>query len=101
MRIALTSDQYDNVVFRTLDFDPDASFRPNYSGRGMYGRSCVGIVYDNAEVVGAFMYFLAEELEMDYLDLLLDLGFGAVDSMGLSKISYWSGLTADTGGEEE
>jgi len=56
--------------------------RTSYSGRGMYGKTCVGIVCDNAseclEVAGAH-----------------GIRGGVVDSMGLSVIVYWPKISAE------
>lgn len=56
--------------------DVDGKLRYEYSGRGMYGKTCVGIVCDNAnnclEVAGSY-----------------GIRGGLVDSMGLNQIVYW------------
>src|SRR5687768_3238989 len=99
-KIQLTRDQFDNIMYRTEDYDPDVDFRPNYSGRGMYGRTCLGIVHDDRNTVAAFLYILADELGKDFLDLLSEVG-GAQDGMGLSTITYFSGITVEGADEED
>lgn len=94
-KITLTREQLDDIMYRTEGFDPSVEFSPTYSGRGMYGAKCVGVIADSASTPAAFLYILADELDMEFLDLLGDLGFGARDSMGLSTIYYWSHLTLD------
>ncbi len=64
---------------RELAKDRGDRFREKYSGRGMYGRTCVGIVTDSPE------------------DVIADAGIrGAhTDDMGLSTIVYWPSLSLD------
>lgn len=56
--------------------------RSSYSGRGMYGKSCVGIVCSDPneclEVAGAH-----------------GIRGGVVDSMGLSFIVYWPKISSE------
>jgi hypothetical protein len=99
-KIQLTAEQYDNIRDRIEDFDYDARLRPHYSGRGMYGRTCIGIVHNDANTPAAFLYILADELGEDFLDLLQDLG-SAQDGMGLSTITYFSGLSVADDVEED
>jgi hypothetical protein len=101
MKLTLTRDQLDNVMYKTEDFDPDVEFHPHYSGRGMFGKQCIGVTADSPATPAAFLYFLAEELGHDYLELLQGLGFGARDSMGLSTIYYWSHVMVEDDEEEE
>jgi hypothetical protein len=58
--------------------------RPDYSGRAMYGATCLGFVYDELGDVIQFSYELAQILEDDtwYQN-------SRQDSMGLSSIVYW------------
>lgn len=73
--------------------DEDTGFRNNYSGRGMYGRSCVGITGSKedcqaliAEVIKEARY---REDSLDFgelVDAVLDY---SQDSMGLDVIIYW------------
>lgn len=56
--------------------------RTNYSGRGMYGKSCYGIVADSqAMMIRILMEVGLEELPPPELD-----------SMGLGYIIYWPGI---------
>lgn len=61
--------------------------REDYSGRGMYGSSCVGIVCD----VGDLLVFAAalgsNADEWDWV------GGACSDSMGLSSIWYWPSVS--------
>jgi hypothetical protein len=67
---------------------------PAYSGRGMYGRTCFGIVTD--EPIPAMIRLTRTLMETcdiepeETLDLLDALAEGACqDSMGLQSIIYW------------
>lgn len=72
--------------------DEDA-VRADYSGRGMYGDTCVGIVGSPGELT-AYVAALAVTLETDGLDWSW-IGSVSQDSMGLDMIWYWRGLTVD------
>jgi len=75
----------------------DVSFRNTYSGRGMYGRQCVGITGDPGEVSRVVSQVikdarLADVKDDDFdFDLLVDtlLVEYNEDSMGLGTIMYW------------
>ena len=74
-------DAYENMS--TLMFHIACQFggtvREGYSGRGMYGEQCWGIVHDNA-------------YEVIEVAALHGLTGAQVDSMGLSSIVYWPRL---------
>lgn len=60
----------------------DGQFRASYSGRGMYGKTCVGIVTDQPdEVIASCRDF--------------GLSIPRRDSMGLSTICYWPSIPAE------
>lgn len=75
--------------------DDDCRFRSSYSGRGMYGRECVGITGDRgqlqlviAEIIKETHHSLAG-LNMDF-DHVVDLVMNySEDSMGRGSIFYW------------
>lgn len=84
--------------------DTGVSFRPNYSGRGMYGRSCVGIVgssQDLAAVMTEVAYNLAPlsaegwEGNQRLREELESLFQYSSDSMGMGRIFYWQHLALD------
>lgn len=64
---------------KKLAEDREERFTDSYSGRGMYGRTCVGITTDEPE------------------DLIADAGIkGArTDSMGKRTIVYWPALSVE------
>ncbi|AFM10457.1 hypothetical protein PIS_068 [Saccharomonospora phage PIS 136] len=101
--ITFTTDFLDQVC-GLLNLDSD-NIRTDYSGRGMAGDTCLGIVvddYTNATQVGAalMMLVLAEKQDNDDFDALYDgddllevLGRTRTDSMGLDQIVYWPDIT--------
>lgn len=76
-----------------LDPDDDDVLRFDYSGRGMYGRECFGIVGGLEDLI-RFVATWAAKCENEYedherfndYDWLTDI---RSDSMGLSSIWYW------------
>ena len=73
----------------------------DYSGRGMYGERCVGIVCDD---VASTLFTLGMEIGdrisnetgTTWLELAETFKQSRQDSMGLSSIVYFPGLTVDT-----
>jgi len=65
--------------------DPEQFLRANYSGRGMYGKTCVGLIHDTLDEVINFVYAVRQ---YDGGDSGLLEG-GLQDSMGHSTITYW------------
>jgi len=73
--------------------------RPTYSGRGMYGKTCVGVVVDSTTEVAPILFEEYKEAEGDdeyraLLDALLSTA-PHTDSMGLSMIVYWPGVRVE------
>jgi len=72
----------------------ECKIHEDYSGRGMFGRSTVGIVLNNPNVLTTdVLQFLSEEAQhdMDHLCDLSEIDFtGALrsDNMGLQTILY-------------
>ena len=66
-----------------------ADLRRNYSGRGMFGKECIGIVGPLASLVHVVMHVTLEDpaLALELLNI-------SHDSMGLDMIFYWPGLQA-------
>jgi hypothetical protein len=86
-------------------------FRNTYSGRGMYGKTCVGITGSKSDcmlIIGSVIKEAAKASthadDVDYkevVDTLLDF---EQDSMGCSVIIYWrqlDSLPAEKSSEEE
>ena len=62
----------------------------SYSGRGMYGKSCVGITCDNpSDVVLDIIQAQAENDPTEVSELIDMLRRSSQDSMGRSAIIYW------------
>lgn len=82
--------------------DLDVDVRANYSGRGMYGRKCVGITGGSSDlnsVLAEVAYNLAPLTSEGYdgnqrlredLETLFNY---SQDSMGLDRIFYWPALS--------
>lgn len=99
---------------QTEGSEDEVSFRNTYSGRGMYGRECVGITGDHsacmkviAEVIKGLMVDIEDSdgdnptiVRMsanEYVDTLL--GFDR-DSMGRDVILYWPELSSIDSADE-
>lgn len=67
----------------------------SYSGRGMYGSACLGVVCDNptglmVELAMTLVETTDDKQEM--LSILEELKNPRVDSMGRSQIMYWEDI---------
>ena len=71
----------------------DYDFRGDYSGRFMYGKLCVGIVYDADDdtILNELQDYLLDEDECDFAKHIKDLAH--FDSMGLSRIVYFPSIS--------
>ena len=90
----LSDDELDTLTDYASDLD--FTVRTGYSGRCMYGATCVGIVGrgEATEVIGY--------INEDHPDLAAKLLRGMrTDSMGLSTIYYWPNLTVDSSTDED
>lgn len=95
------------LIYDVVFPNPDVSFRNGYSGRGMYGANCIGIIGRDADcqrVIADVVKQLrnqtmkvqlgSSELENTQVfeqgvDMLLG---AAVDRLGYDTIYYWPGL---------
>ena len=94
------------LLRRVIDDAEDVNIRNDYSGRGMYGRRCVGITGRKADcmtVIGEVIKLAHSESahndELDFdsaVDLLMSFD---QDSMGYDVILYWEDIQAED--EEE
>lgn len=75
----MTLEQAEAIVEAMEEDGAKASVYPDYSGRGMFGKTCVGIVTDSPELVG----YAAAEAGVPKRDLPRRR-----DSMGLDVILY-------------
>ena len=73
-----------------IAIDIDATFHPDYSGRAMYGETCVGWSgnFSPLELAAA----LQEWLEYDAHDWAKH---HRTDSLGLGEIHYFPGITVE------
>ena len=83
----------DAVLRVGLDED---DLHPDYSGRGMYGEQCLGLVYPDTGKLIEFVIALvqADEDTGDWLNRV------KLDQMGLEGIAYWPGVQASGAPEE-
>lgn len=70
------------------------NYRENYSGRGMYGKSCVAVDCNNPLVAlaGIFAYLVDSDDDIDGYDVLSTLGEPREDSMGMGRVLYFPEL---------
>lgn len=91
--------KYLDEAIQALNLDEDARVRPDYQGRGSYGRPGFGVVLltmqDGLRLaaslgsVAAFSEALAGDIDADLVnDLMLDAHF---DNMGHDAILYFNG----------
>lgn len=92
-----------NIDFETLETIADevgGEVRTNYSGRGMYGKTCVGIVLDDSNLL-ALGVAIADNIVRDYeLRERLTSNY-STDSMGYNTIVYWIGVTCEDAPDED
>jgi len=69
-------------IVRELVEEGHGELRENYSGRGMYGARCLGIVTDSPE-------YVIEEA------VLRGLRSACVDNMGKQHIVYWPSVRTE------
>lgn len=77
-----------------------AGYRPeSYSGRGMYGRTCLGVTCDEPYGVIADLLRSCDAEELS--DLADVVERTRTDNMGLSLVLYWPGVPFGEQQEEE
>lgn len=118
MTYTVTKKDLDRLTERLEELlEEDLDVRPEYSGRGMYGRDCVGWVhscpgasfgaaltvalieaYPNFDQMdkGGKIHLLNMGCPDDLRDLVYFVSGASQDSMGLQTITYWSELTLAT-----
>ncbi|WAB09251.1 hypothetical protein SEA_LITTLEMUNCHKIN_75 [Gordonia phage LittleMunchkin] len=97
----ITHDDIDTAA-SWADFDTEEDVRTDYSGRGMYGKTCIGYTGENpAAFIAALVTAVMTREQNDTIDAvelieaLGQIGRPGVDSMGLSTITYWPSLHLD------
>lgn len=63
----------------------------DYSGRGMYGRYCIGIAFGSVSDAAVFCYWLGKELGQDD-ELGRDMPQPSFDNLGTGTIMYFPAL---------
>ena len=101
-----------NVVELLEQFGPDmgVTFHKDYSGRGMYGRTCVALIASQCEVDGVISAVICDmvaglvdqpkEAKFDYSLAVQDavdklLTEQRRDNMGLDVVVYWPSLCGE------
>lgn len=80
-------------------YDLQISLPRKYSGRGMYGKQCIGVVTDQPLKLMALI--TAQMAEIDLLDEFLNIiGSVAQDSMGYDTVVYFKRVEWPEGVEE-
>lgn len=68
------------------------SFREGYSGRGMYGKECVGVRIDGVDPTSVAMdllLWITDNYDVDTHDAIRALQNVRTDDMGRGTIVYW------------
>lgn len=91
--------------FNTLRYDYDHKVRSDYSGRGMYGDTCLAYTGDD---LALFVFDLARLLtgesdpEADDLRQQIEnLGRGSSDSLGRGSVHYWTSVTVEPDDDDD
>lgn len=80
------------TVIENFCEDNDLELVKRYSGRGMYGKTCYGIVCDSIRT----LLELTDYIRDNGFDSVTDvLGNVEIDNMGYQKIFYFRRLTLD------
>jgi len=79
---------------QAIDAIQDGELR-SYSGRGMYGSECVGLVVNH---IAEFTIIVAQaavfaEMNEEGEDFVLEVGDVEMDSMGKGMVFYWRSHT--------
>lgn len=79
-----------------LQVEAEVDLRTDYSGRFMYGSTCLGLVgmpADLENVINSFLMFITLDLadsDPDWLqNLITMINSRCIDDMGKGKIYYW------------
>jgi len=82
----------------------------SYSGRGMYGKTCLGVssCHSESQILKELISILVgdksldkEQLSARLIQLTESFGGPATDSMGLDTIYYWPGIGYDGTDDED
>ncbi len=102
MSTTITQPQIKAIVdaYDRLSPDGDATPVTDYSGRGMYGATCLGFTVRDPFTLGvAIGQCTGDDNDQLSEDLVYTFASGArTDSMGLDAIVYWPSITVDDEG---
>ena len=87
----ITSDDQWELSTALYAIDSEAELVTDYSGRGMYGAECIGIIAKDTDRI---LLALSRRLPDDLADKL-ENARADHDSMGLSEIVYFPSLTVE------
>ncbi len=90
----MTSKDYIIDAMKEFCYDEGYEFLQDYSGRGMYGSCCVGVVCDNIlETVCDLLAYVIDGDEDLSLGVILSItGYPKSDNMGRNYILYFPKL---------
>lgn len=94
MNTTITRQQLQQAEDFLEKFEIYNAVRTNYSGRGMYGKECVGFVVGYSEV-GLAGLAIAYAFDGDLMEAAEILQNASTDSMGFDTIVYFRGLSVD------
>ena len=86
----LTTQQAETILEILQGSDPAAELRTDYSGRSMFGKTCLGFVVSNPSIVGTAVALGLADTE---LDPMLLMATSRRDDMGRDHIVYFPGTT--------
>lgn len=101
-QLTITTDQLAEIE-NWMDLDVEEEVRTDYSGRGMYGRTCLGYTGGDPTVfianVALIMLGTDSDDPWELVQQLAEIGEPETDSMGLGRIAYWRSITVETSPE--
>lgn len=95
MQIEITASELSDLVEAAQNVLSDSvSVRMNYSGRSMYGRTCIGFVGGRG-----LEFALGAAVAQVMPDRVWEFSLPSTDSMGYDQIVYFTGLSLAEGEE--
>lgn len=86
--LPITADDLEDELMGLLD---EVDVRTDYSGRGMYGETCLGLVVDKPDIlVGLALGQVLDQIDADPFEVV---SRARTDNMGRSTIIYFPGVT--------
>lgn len=86
----LTAQQAENILNILQRTEPTAEMRNDYSGRAMYGETCLGYAVSNPSIVGTAIALGLADSDLDPMALMAS---SRQDAMGRDFIVYFPGTT--------